>query len=219
MASDADLCNLALGHVGDDTIVTSIDPPDSSAAAGHCARFYAPARRMMLEMGTWSFALKRGALTLVDNDSDAWGFKYALPSTIVKPVKILGGGPYVSGLSYSVLNEQGSALFEREGGFLRCNEPQAVLLYVDDVSDPTLFTPTFAIGFSYLLASFIVGPIVKGSAGISLAQSLRQLATATAGSAMAADANASVQNDTSDFVSSQQAARGYGTGDYNTVRY
>ena len=40
MASVADICNMALGHLGDSATVASIDPPEGSAQAEHCARFY-----------------------------------------------------------------------------------------------------------------------------------------------------------------------------------
>ena len=44
MASDVDVCNLALAHLGDEATVASISPPEGSAQAGHCARFYPMAR-------------------------------------------------------------------------------------------------------------------------------------------------------------------------------
>lgn len=50
MASEVDICNLALARLGDNATVASIDPPEGSAQAEHCARFYAIARDSLLEM-------------------------------------------------------------------------------------------------------------------------------------------------------------------------
>ena len=62
MASEVDICNLALGHLGDNATVSSISPPEGSAQAEHCARFYPLARDALLEMGYWNFAMRRVAL-------------------------------------------------------------------------------------------------------------------------------------------------------------
>ncbi len=50
MPSVVDLCNLALAYLGDDATVASIDPPEGSAQAEHCQRFYPIARDTLLQM-------------------------------------------------------------------------------------------------------------------------------------------------------------------------
>ena len=50
MASEVDICNLALGHLGDNATVASLNPPEGSVQAQHCARFYPIARDALLEM-------------------------------------------------------------------------------------------------------------------------------------------------------------------------
>ena len=50
MASVVDICNQALSHLGDSATVASIDPPEGSAQAEHCARFYPAALAALLEM-------------------------------------------------------------------------------------------------------------------------------------------------------------------------
>ena len=59
MASDVEICNLALSHLGDTATVASIDPPEGSAQAEHCARFYPIARDALLEKHDWSWATRR----------------------------------------------------------------------------------------------------------------------------------------------------------------
>ena len=63
MASETDICNLALARLGDAALVSSISPPDGSAQAGHCAAFYPMVRDYLLERYAWSFSLTRAALT------------------------------------------------------------------------------------------------------------------------------------------------------------
>ena len=62
MASVVDICNLALAHLGDDATISSIDPPEGSAQAEHCKRFYTSARDTLLQLHPWNFASKRIAL-------------------------------------------------------------------------------------------------------------------------------------------------------------
>ena len=59
MASEVDICNLALSHLGDTATIASLDPPEGSAQAEHCARFYPIARDSLLEMHAWGFATSR----------------------------------------------------------------------------------------------------------------------------------------------------------------
>ena len=53
MASEIAICNLALSHLGDAANIASIDPPEGSAQAEHCATFYPIARDSLLEMHDW----------------------------------------------------------------------------------------------------------------------------------------------------------------------
>ena len=62
MASEVEICNLALSHLGDTATVASSDPPEGSAQAEHCARFYPIARDALLEMQNWKFATRRATL-------------------------------------------------------------------------------------------------------------------------------------------------------------
>jgi hypothetical protein len=203
MASVSDICNMALSHVGSDTTVTSITPPDGSVEGGYCARFYPIARREALEMSAWTAAKTRAVLSQVDNPSTTWTFAYALPSDCIRPLRILQSVVvtqlfsdvfWVSPLSLSDINlftERGSADFEIENGVLFTHEPDAVLLYVRDVTDTTKFSATLVSGISYLLAAYLAGPIIKGQPGANTSGTLRQIAGRVLGEAKVLDANSS----------------------------
>ena len=68
MASVVDLCNLSLARLGDEANVVSIEPPDGSAQAAHCARFLPMVRDSLLQAHAWGFALRREALLRVGTE-------------------------------------------------------------------------------------------------------------------------------------------------------
>ena len=89
MASEVEICNLALAHLGDDATIASIDPPEGSAQAEHCARFYAIARDSLLQMHNWNFASKRVALAGVNMPYTMWAYAYACPGDMMVAVSVL----------------------------------------------------------------------------------------------------------------------------------
>lgn len=186
MASSVDICNLALSHIGSSATISSIAPPDGSVEAGRAARFYPIARRLLLTAINWSFATKRSTLATVTNPSETWGFAYALPSDCIKPIKV-----YAAGLEDTI---EGGDKYEIEGDVILCNTEEAVLKYVRDVVDTTKFTPLFESAFSFMLASYMIGPTVKGADGANASVSLRQRAMEEASLAGLVDANASKES-------------------------
>ena len=60
--TSVDVCNMALGLIGNKAKVTAISPVDGSAESTHCARYYPIALRSLLEMHNWSFAQRKVCL-------------------------------------------------------------------------------------------------------------------------------------------------------------
>lgn len=210
MASVPQICNMALSHIGARATVSSITPPDGSVEAGYCATFYDAARTEMLEPGTWRFALARAALALVaTNPSTVWAYAYAMPSNCMTPKRILREGANLTVFNQDRYtfnpSDNDSADFEIEGDVLFTNQPDAVLVYVRDVTDTTKFTPTFTTALSYMLASYLAGPIIKGTEGTRTGDAMRERAMALADIAAAASTNAS--STTNDFTPSSIQAR------------
>lgn len=67
-----------------------------------------------------------------------------------------------------------------------CN---AVLRYKGLVTDTTQFSPLFTLALSYLLASMLAGPIIKGDAGVTAGAQMLQMFKAFKGQAIESDAN------------------------------
>jgi hypothetical protein len=181
MASEVQACNLALSHLGNRGRVASISPTDGSAESDYCASFFALARNELLEMADWGFARKRVALALVTSVSDAWEYSYALPSDCMVPRRIL--------TDVSTSKESDSAPFDIEGQTVLTDKQNAVLIYTRPITDFGLFSPSAVTAFSYLLASYLAGPILKGTDGASVSAKFREMAANLANTAAAHDAN------------------------------
>jgi hypothetical protein len=89
-ATDVEVCNLALDHIGKKTI-TSLT--ENSTESQRCVRQYPMARRLVMKASPWSFARKVSALAKLTNDqTDRWLCKYDYPSDCLKWRRLLG--PY-----------------------------------------------------------------------------------------------------------------------------
>ena len=215
MTSAVDVANMALAHIGAESQVASLDPPDSSAEAGYCARFLPIARRIAIESQSWTFAKKRATLAQVDNPSTAWAYAYALPSDHINPVRVLNQAALQSALLWvdslwltpntpdywrALLEntEQASALYEIEGQTLLTHEPDAVLIYLRDVTDVNSWSPMFTSAVAQLLAGYLAGPIIKGMEGMRVGKAWTDSGMSLLSRAAASDANATSER--ADFV-------------------
>lgn len=185
MSSEIDICNTALGYLGDDANVSSLSPPEGSAQAFYCARFYPIARDALLEMHPWSFATKRASLALLSEiPPSPWAYVYQQPSDALNFISILapdaqddnstgyagtagnwcgpGPGLYTPQPYTSEIDSNGVEV-------IYTNQQYAVLRYTALVSDPTKFSLLFCESLSWLLAAKLAGPILKGETGMQAA--------------------------------------------------
>ena len=182
MATEIDICNLALAHLGDDATIASIDPPEGSAQAEQAARFYPIARNTLLESHTWNFASKRSTMPTVINTVDQWEYAYAAPADMMTPVAIISPtaqndyatrmssgdtpGGITSNYSPTILAGQYTPQqFVVEGNYIYTNQQNAMLRYQALITDSTKFSPLFVVTLSWQLAAMLAGPIIKGDQG------------------------------------------------------
>lgn len=159
MATEVDVCNLALALLGDDASVASIDPPEGSPQATHCARFYPMARNTLQTLHEWGFCTRREALTqLADAPLYGWAVAYALPNRLARVIELVGPGG-------APLEEYQIEAGTDGAGVLYAHTPGALLRYVQFVSDPARFPPAFTDALTWLLASMLAGPLLKGEMG------------------------------------------------------
>lgn len=195
MASDVDICNIALALLGDQAAVTSINPPDQSTQAGYCSRFYPIARDALLEMHAWGFSTTRAALAEVNNPSSSWKYAYATPSDVLNYLEVIDpevADDYSVGLQMpntipgslqSGLGIYAAQPYQIEtdpvsgAQILLTNQENAVLRYTRSVSDPTQFSPLFIEALALLLSAKLAGVLIRGADGRAAAR--EQLAAFT----------------------------------------
>lgn len=191
MASEVDICNVALGHLGDAGTVASLDPPEGSAQAEHCARFYPMARDGLLSVHSWGFATKRIVLAQLAANPPGWTFAYTRPADALKVLAIQGhdepdpgsGGPAQT--PHAFISEAGP-----EGTqIIYCNVPNAIARYVARTEVPESFSPLFVTTLTWQLASMLAGPIIKGAEGRAESKRCAQMAQAYLSQATEHDAN------------------------------
>ena len=192
MATEVDICNLALAHLGDDATIASLNPPEGSAQAEKAARFYPIARNTLLEMHTWNFASKRGNLALTTNALDQWDYAYVAPADMMSPVAIISptaqndyatrmsAGDTPGGITSNyaptiVAGQYTPQQFSLEGDLIYTNQENAMLRYQAFITDPSLFSPLFVITLSWHLASMLAGPVIKGDQGAAEAKRSSQM--------------------------------------------
>ena len=192
MATEVDICNLALAHLGDDATIASLSPPEGSAQAEKAARFFPIARNTLLEMHTWNFASKRGNLALTTNSLDQWDYAYVAPADMMSPVAIISptaqndyatrmsAGDTPGGITSNyaptiVAGQYTPQQFSLEGDLIYTNQENAMLRYQAFITDPSLFSPLFVITLSWHLASMLAGPVIKGDQGAAEAKRSSQM--------------------------------------------
>lgn len=207
MTSAVDICNLALGHIGDAATLSSLDPPEGSAQAQHCAAFYPIARDEVLEDHAWSFCTVRGELSTESTAIDGYDYAYILPTDYLVVREVLPPG-------YSEINRaQGEPIpFEVEthpisgNSVVLTNQPNAIIRYSIKVTDTTRFSARFMSALSRLLAAYLAGPVIKGPRGAQVGSGQAQIYMQMVGRAKEIDANQGARS--SDFSPASMNARG-----------
>jgi len=168
-----------------------MEPPEGSAHAAHCARFYPIARDELLERRAWSFAVRRVSLgdPLVYTAS-GYSYAYAAPADMIRPLAV-----YDPELGESFADPVEFDTESRDDGttIIITDQPDAELRYIFRQEVPARFSPLFTTALSWLLASYIAGAVVKGEAGVATARTCYQAYMATMAEAAASNANASQQ--------------------------
>lgn len=206
MASDVQICNLALSRISQDQIL-SLD--DDSPSARFCKAFFAQARDEVLQSNPWRFAVTAATLTeLTGTPLIEWEKEFQLPSDCLRVLSLNGCGPH-----------DRSDYFEIQGKKLLTNEGTAIIKYVARVTDGSFYHPLFVGALACLLASMIAKPLTGDSAA---AQGLlTEYARLTGPEARRVDAyighrRPALPAQTSELVASRRAY-GSGGGIYRTL--
>jgi len=160
--SPVDICNLALSHFGEAGNVASIDPPEASAQARLCARFYPLARDSAIEVHSWGFATRRAPLASVplpDAYIGEWEYAYTLPAKCLRLWQVYLPGVTEPGHSEDFAVESGA-----DGNSLVLTHVEGAHgKYVILVEDTTKYPPSFVTFLSFQLAEMLVIPVTRSA--------------------------------------------------------
>ena len=180
MASDVDICNLALLHLGTRSTVSSLS--EGSAEANACALVYPVTRDLLLTQHKWGFATRRAALADLGNPPDDWAYRYAYPTDCLLARAIYQ--PNNGFIPYAISGDLDPA-----GNPIRVivtDQARAELIYTARISSSAQFDPAFVAALSWLVAAELAMTLT-GDSGLN--QACIQTANASVAAARAADAN------------------------------
>lgn len=199
--------NLALGHLGDDATIGA--PDELSRQAELCRQFWPTAVRVALQSHPWNFATRRITLSPLSFVSGRYAYTYAFPADAI--------ALWAVGVAeqHAMLPKAGDFEIEALANgtqIILTDVPEAVGVFTILVTDTTRYSPMFTDALSWLLASYLAGPILKGDEGRKLAQGMLQQFRYSIGQAAVSDSN---QRRTAETVREQHvppwmAARGGG---------
>jgi hypothetical protein len=155
MASEVDICNLALGHIGDAAEITSIAPPDGSSQAALCKKFYPISRDECLAEFDWGFAMKRQLLAKLSGTAPSgWNYWFTVPNPFLAARAVVAE-------DYDTPSEYKLESDGDHGTVVLTMVDPAEMWYTSTISDTTKFPPVFVHGLSWMLASYLSIPITR----------------------------------------------------------
>ena len=138
MASEVDICNMALNEVGENSIM---DLSEDSKAGRLCNQFYALTRDMVLRSHPWNFAIKRVELAqLTSTPGFEYNYEFQLPADCLKVQK----------------TDDEFDIFKIEGRKLLSNNAIVKVMYISRVEDTAQFDSLFVEALYLMIASKIV---------------------------------------------------------------
>lgn len=148
MISQIEIANQALSLLG----VSGIESFDEeSEQARQISLFYNTTLQEVLREGCWKFPKKTVQLALVEEKSKLWRYMYAYPSDCLKALRVIC--PQTRD-TYG-LDKFDVSLSQDNVRLLGCDVDQALLQYIANITDTSLFTPDFTECLVFKLAAKI----------------------------------------------------------------
>lgn len=143
MASEIEICNLALSYLGQAPITNLLSPQNATEQL--CAINYPFSRDAILESHDWSFAVARLALTTPDPSTPNWGFNYQfqLPTDVLR---VIWCGDNQNEKEYAQFD------WRVEQRFIVTDANPVWIRYVRKVTDTTQYSPLFVQALACRLA-------------------------------------------------------------------
>lgn len=199
-ASEVDICNEALGAVGETDFLDSLE--ETSAAALACKKFYPNSRDVVLESFWWPFATRQQALAQLDIEvPSGWAYAYSLPSDCRMERYLWAGvrNPHPElRLPFEIQSNEAMS-----ASILLTDQESAELVYTAKVTAPGRFSALFAEAVGYHLAAKLAIALPGKREYRADALALYQAALLRAASAAAASEQKDVEPDAS-FITARK---------------
>jgi len=162
MTTQTDIVNIALRRIGANRID---DLAKSGSKEAIAARdLYEEARRDLLNLHNWNFAIKRSQLSASSTDPTfGWDYTYPLPEDLIRLVSVHPHNDDHSIVDYR-LEFQSS-----DDRVLVTNSNQIYIRYVWDIEDPNLFSASFREALAWRLARDLALALSKSASAAELA--------------------------------------------------
>lgn len=158
MASETEIANLALSHLGIGKEIASLETEKSEEATA-CRRFYTLLRDSSLRDFPWPFATKIIAVGLVEEDpNDEWSFSYRYPTDCLKLRRILSGtrnDNRQTRIPYKVARDD-------DGLLIWTDKEDAEVEYTVKETNPERFSADFVTFLSLRLSVAIAPRLTRG---------------------------------------------------------
>lgn len=155
MATDVDLCNLALFRIGQSQTIASLS--ENSVPAQACNQIFSFLRDMVLRSFPWPFATQRVTLSqLAVTAPQNWGYVFALPTDCLKARGITFPGNRVPRADLDTPFEvaaMGDQLV------IYCDDPAPELVYTSRVVNIGMWDPLAADALSALISAELAMPL------------------------------------------------------------
>ena len=180
MASEIDICNMALSNIRAGSINSLTEP---SLQAQQCKLKYPFIRDMLLTDVTWSFNKGLTTLAVLSSvDIFNWIYAYQYPSDCLHVIRLILNFEEFSNSDGALrsrriediyspdLNRQVKfeVMNEDDNKIIVANEKELRMTYRKKVTDPNLFDNIFIQAFSWLLAADLAVAIVGAETGRQL---------------------------------------------------
>lgn len=159
MASQIDIVNLALSHIGQKEWVADLN--ENSSAAQAVKTVWTIAVRKVLRDAPWRFARRFATMaTLASSPTTDWLYAYQQPSDCLVPRRVVAATGALAAVTRLEASPQPFSTMSTGSGMLvLCDKTPATLEYTAYVPDTAQWSDDFTMAFSLYLASLLAMPL------------------------------------------------------------
>lgn len=152
MASQVQICNIALGNIGGKASISSITENSREAIA--CNRVYVVCARALLRSHEWSFSKAYYTLNDLGSPPTFWDYRYSYPAECLKVRKILPAVETDDPVHFEVAAGDTSST-----RVILTDQEDAEMCFTKDMDDPVQYPDDFILTLAWSIAASISLPL------------------------------------------------------------